>query len=114
MYVPTDLAYGSRGGPPMIPPESLLVFTMEIVEILGDDKVLAVRCDPKTKEKCSDKEVTDIEKIAAWDQERKEKELKRIQRMYESDSKPDLIAWMNRRLAILRKVTAVDEAKEEL
>jgi FKBP-type peptidyl-prolyl cis-trans isomerase FklB len=36
MYLPSDLAYGQRGSPPNIPPNSVLIFTMEIVKIKGD------------------------------------------------------------------------------
>eukprot|EP00747_Dinoflagellata_sp_TGD_P164025 gnl/TRDRNA2_/TRDRNA2_183396_c0_seq1.p2 gnl/TRDRNA2_/TRDRNA2_183396_c0~~gnl/TRDRNA2_/TRDRNA2_183396_c0_seq1.p2 ORF type:complete len:183 (-),score=37.26 gnl/TRDRNA2_/TRDRNA2_183396_c0_seq1:113-595(-) len=35
MYIPSDLAYGDRGRPPVIPAKAVLVFTMEIVKIKG-------------------------------------------------------------------------------
>jgi fructose-1,6-bisphosphatase/inositol monophosphatase family enzyme len=36
MYIPSDLAYGDRGRPPLIPPSSVLIFTMEIIRIKGN------------------------------------------------------------------------------
>ncbi len=39
LYLPPDLAYGDRGAPPAIEPGSLLIFEVELVEIVkGDDK----------------------------------------------------------------------------
>jgi hypothetical protein len=35
LTVPSDLAYGDRGSPPVIPPKSTLVFTVELVKIEG-------------------------------------------------------------------------------
>ena len=35
LYIPSDLAYGSRGRPPTIPGDSALVFTIEMIEIQG-------------------------------------------------------------------------------
>eukprot|EP00747_Dinoflagellata_sp_TGD_P169630 gnl/TRDRNA2_/TRDRNA2_199090_c0_seq1.p1 gnl/TRDRNA2_/TRDRNA2_199090_c0~~gnl/TRDRNA2_/TRDRNA2_199090_c0_seq1.p1 ORF type:complete len:164 (+),score=24.24 gnl/TRDRNA2_/TRDRNA2_199090_c0_seq1:67-558(+) len=35
MYIPSKLAYGAEGHPPVIPRNAVLVFTMEIVKING-------------------------------------------------------------------------------
>merc|ERR1719198_2959846 len=56
MYIPSELGYGERGSPPKIGGGDVLVFTMEILEINGD-KVPASRCDVKSHEGCSEKEV---------------------------------------------------------
>lgn len=34
LYIPTDLAYGDRGAPPVIEPGSMLVFNVELLEIV--------------------------------------------------------------------------------
>lgn len=35
LYIPSDLAYGDRGSPPVIPGGATLVFTIEMIEIQG-------------------------------------------------------------------------------
>lgn len=81
---------------------------MEIIEIKADEKdlELAVRCNPVTKEDCNEKEVGYIEKISAWDDEKRKTELARIQKMMVAKSSPDLIEWMNRRWNILQQLVS--------
>merc|ERR1711968_40577 len=100
MYIPSDLAYGESGSPPKIPGGSALIFRMEIIKIKGN-KVDAITCDPATGTGCNDKEKAFVEKMKSKDAEA----LKRLQGMNGSSMKPELQAWMARRINVLTKMT---------
>ena len=110
LYIPSELAYGDGGSPPKIPGGSVLIFQMEILEIQGDT-VPALSCDAPSKENCNEKETQYLEKIAAWDADKKTKEVARLTKMLSGNMKPELMEWIKRRLHVLNQVT---EAKEEL
>merc|ERR1711907_205109 len=104
MYIPSDLAYGESGSPPKIPGGSALIFRMEIIKIKGN-KVDAITCDPATGTGCNDKEKAFVEKMKSKDAEALKKELKRLQGMNGGSMKPELQAWMQRRINVLTKLT---------
>lgn len=104
LYIPSELAYGARGSPPKIPPDSVLVFRMEILEIKGDKKP-ALTCNTETKENCNEKESAYIDKIAGWDDQKTSSELARVSSLIEKGAmKPELEEWMQRRRHILAQV----------
>jgi FKBP-type peptidyl-prolyl cis-trans isomerase len=37
LFIPSELAYGEPGRPPSIPPNSVLLFDLELVGIEGED-----------------------------------------------------------------------------
>lgn len=55
MYIPSELGYGSRGSPPKIGADNVLVFKMEILGINGATKP-AISCNVATLEDCDEKE----------------------------------------------------------
>merc|ERR1711977_80980 len=97
MYIPSDLAYGESGSPPKIPGGSALIFRMEIIKIKGG-KVDAVTCDPATEAGCNEREKAFIEKMKASPADKLQAELKRLQGMDGKSMKPELQAWMQRRI----------------
>jgi hypothetical protein len=107
LYIPSDLAYGDRGSPPKIEGGSMLIFQMEILEITGDGKVMALKCD--------EKEVKFLGKIADWDTEKKEGEVTRLGKILGDSSKlkSELAEWIQRRLYILKQLVS-DKKEEEL
>lgn len=85
---------------------------MEILEIKGDDKVPALKCDSSTKESCNEKEVAYIAKVADWDEAKIKAQVERIEGMMDSKTKADLKEWMMRRMHILKQLIPVDGATE--
>eukprot|EP00622_Pseudochattonella_farcimen_P003225 FR738352.1.p1 GENE.FR738352.1~~FR738352.1.p1 ORF type:complete len:242 (+),score=30.38 FR738352.1:54-728(+) len=103
LYIPSDLAYGERGSPPKIPGGSVLIFTIEIITIKGD-KVPAQRCDIKTREGCSEKEVGFLDKHKEKDLPALQKEIDRLNGMSGSKMKPELAQWLTKRVSLLGKL----------
>ena len=118
LTIPSDLAYGDHGSPPKIPGHSVLVFEMEILEILGDDdndKILAIKSNPLTKELCSEKEIHYMEQKAGhWTPEKRQTELSRLKIMAAGKMKPALAQWIQRRVNILQKLVDGEGNTEEL
>lgn len=116
LTIPSEMAYGDSGSPPKIPGGSVLVFTIEIIEILDEDgKVPAAKCNAVTKEKCNEKEVAYLSKIGSWDKAKKKKEIERLEKILaDSDKnlKPELATWVVRRQKILKQLTDSKEEKE--
>jgi FKBP-type peptidyl-prolyl cis-trans isomerase FklB len=38
LYIPSELGYGDRGAGGSIPPGAVLIFTLELMEVLGDSQ----------------------------------------------------------------------------
>lgn len=108
LTIPSELAYGDSGSPPKIPGGSVLVFTMELISISGDiaDFVPAARCDAKTREKCDEKEMNYLDKIASWTDDKVASELSRLKTLIgEARSmKPELAVWIKKRLHLLQQL----------
>merc|ERR1719219_1148257 len=115
LYIPSELAYGDRGSPPKIPGGSVLIFTIEILKIKGG-KVPASRCDPVSKDKCSEKEtkwLTKIEKKFGGALDKLKGEQSRLQGMAGGSMKAELKSWISKRLNLLAKLIDAS-GKEEL
>jgi hypothetical protein len=113
MYIPSELGYGDRGSPPKIGGGDVLIFTMEILEILGD-KVDALNCSVSDGKDCNEREVTYIAKIKskAWETAKVDTELERLTKLQGNLMKEDLREWLNRRVHILKQLPITKE--EEL
>ncbi|KNC85209.1 hypothetical protein SARC_02587 [Sphaeroforma arctica JP610] len=100
LYIPSELAYGERGSGAKIPGGAALVFTIEMLEILGD-KVDAWKCNVVTKEHCTDRENTYIDKMSAKGIDDNQKELERVTKINKGKLKPELKNWNSVRIKIL-------------
>lgn len=111
LYIPSELGYGDQGSPPKIPGGAVLVFQMEMLDILGDDVVPALKCRVDTKDECNEQEIAYIEgKIASWDESKMKNELQRLKSMTNKAMKPELEEWIHRRIHLLEQVvTSGDE-----
>jgi len=90
-----------------------LIFQMEIIEIQGD-KVDALKCNVSTLEECNEKETSYIEKMKAKEKDQIEKEYQRLTSMVDGKMKPELQAWISRRMHILKQMADPEEKEEEL
>ena len=115
LFIPSDLAYGDRGSPPKIPGGSTLIFTMEILSIAGppEDMVPAMKCDVQTKEKCNEKELKYLDKVAQWPGDKQTKEVTRLTSLMGESMKPELAQWVHRRLILLQNLGKVADAGEQ-
>merc|ERR1719233_12072 len=62
IYIPSRIAYGERGNPPKIPGNSVVIYTVELIKIIGE-KVPALKCNFFTKEECNERETKWLNKI---------------------------------------------------
>ncbi len=116
LYIPSELAYGERGSPPKIPGDSALVFTIEMIEIQGE-KVIALKCNPKTLENCDEKMKAYIDKANTkfgGDGDELAEEIERLTKMKGGGMKEDLKAWFDIRIFLLQQMLLDINAKEEL
>jgi len=106
MYIPSELAYGTRGSPPKIGPNEVLIFRMEIIKINGSTKP-AITCNVSTLEECDEKEKSFIEKQKAAAVNNPEKyaaELKRLVALKAGKMKPELMDWLVQRIGLLQRM----------
>ena len=108
LTIPSELAYGDNGSPPKIPGGSVLIFKIEIITIKHDVSFLvpASKCNVLTKDKCTEQDITYLDKvmnpIQKWTMEQMQKEQERLEKMSRSKVKPELKAWIQRRIVLLR------------
>ena len=74
----------------------------------------ALKCNPTTKQDCNEKETTYIEKMLAKEKDAMEKEYERLKGMVSGKMKPELQAWISRRIHILKQLVEPKESQEEL
>ena len=118
LTIPSEMAYGEHGSPPKIPGGSVLVFKIEIIEILGskDGLPLAMKCNARTGELCNEKEKTYLTKIESWADDKKKGELERLSKLLSDQKsvKPELVHWIQRRTKILEQLAGSGSEEEEL
>lgn len=116
LYIPSELAYGERGSPPKIPGDSVLIFTIEILEIMGNKEglPLAMRCNAATGDNCTAQDNKFLEKVANFSDEKKMIELSRLNNLLQDKGrvKPDLVQWIHRRSLLLKQLVGDEKAEK--
>jgi len=111
MYIPSNLAYGERGSPPKIKGGQALIFTMEIIEIMGGKKP-AFNCDPTTLVACTEREKEYIQKAVdslKGDADAIQEEIDHITKIILTDvGVPEsTLQWSAQRVRILQELLKV-------
>mmetsp|Transcript_3873 Transcript_3873/g.9763 ORF Transcript_3873/g.9763 Transcript_3873/m.9763 type:complete len:140 (-) Transcript_3873:310-729(-) len=75
-----------------------------LVKFVKDN--LEVKCDVKSKEGCSDKEIKFIDTMNAKSSEDRQAQIKRLDKMKGDKMKPELKEWVMQRLSILKGLEA--------
>ena len=89
LTIPSELAYGERGSPPKIPGDSVLIFDMQIHNILdGEPRKRLVPCDVNTLANCNDDEKEVLEKYKELDLAGVKNELKQSKAKLKKTLKP--------------------------
>lgn len=107
-------SYGASGSPPSIPPNSALVFTMEIISINGRKVPAAPRCDVTSLENCTEQEAAFVAKQKARMPDERAAEVKRLAGLVDAKMAPEKVAWMRSRLALLKAIVKAVDSKQEL
>jgi len=76
-------------------------------------ETLAKKCDVATKDDCDDQEKAYIDKMVAKGAAKISDEAKRLEGMKGQSMKPDKMAWLTKRISILKDLAEV-KGKEEL
>ena len=109
LYLPSDLAYGDSGSPPMIQGGDALIFTLDMLEVIGE-KVPAIKCSVVTFEDCSEREKAYVQKVRANAKFTTEgaiqTEIERIQRVSENVS-DSAKSWANMRVRLLKSIMEI-------
>lgn len=109
LTIPADLAYGEAGRPPTIPAQAVLIFDLELVDIVGPDTIVALRCDwDRPEDTCTGRERLYRDKVADWDPARVEQERARLEKLLDDaqegrNTSKNLQEWMRQRLHLLQQ-----------
>ncbi len=117
LYVPSELGYGDNGQGKDIKGGDVLIFDMEMVEIIGtkhEDK-MEVRCFAETMERCNEREMKYVEGARekyGSDDDKLEEEIARLVKISVSGS-DKVVDWCNRRIRILNQLKKKGGSKKE-